>query len=176
MGRILIVMRLQSIWCGLLGVLAVVAVAGCGAGGSTVVTGKVLDGGSPLVYNDSEYVEGEWDGDVNCVEVLFVPVDAQDANIEGGKVHSEVVQEDGTFTMIEHPEHGAMEPGRYRIALRCWVASDEILEDDDDDDGGGEEEGRYDSWEGKYDEDNSPFIRDVKLGDELVIDISKTEG
>lgn len=127
------------------------AVAGCGSGAEKVVRvrGNVTDAGRPLD------VEGR-DIGVGMVKVEFYRIGedgTQSTDPEGT-----VADADGNFD-VPGPNGNGIPPGKYRIAVRQW---DPYPQED--------------KLGGRFDPENSPIIRQITGGEEILIDVSKPEG
>jgi hypothetical protein len=148
--------ELKRAWCGLLCVLACVAIAGCGSGEKlTTVTGKVVRDGQPIAIQD--YEEGE-----NCLSVTFIPLDADGKRKAGASTFSQDVAEDGSFEIRGLMGDG-IPVGKYRVSVSMAGQEDE---EEDEAAGGATDE--YSS----FGPDNSPFVFDITGGDELMIDLA----
>jgi hypothetical protein len=123
---------------------------GCSGGHSGEATvpvkGKVTDGGKPLAL-DPKLAAAK----AASVQVRFLPAD------ESGKGTSATAfaDPDGTFEVT-----GGLPKGKYRIAVMYYDGSA----------GGGDKLG------GKFDERNSPIVREITGEGDVVIDLSKPEG
>ena len=128
-----------------------IAVAGCGGGPTLVtVTGKVVDGGQPVIIQD--YEQGG-----SCLEVEFFPLGEVDDSATN--VYLAFCEQDGSFTLNGFDGNG-IPVGNYRVAVRRL---------------GQTPSGRGDVWRGKFDGENSPFVFDITDSEEIVIDIAKAQ-
>jgi hypothetical protein len=136
---------------GALLILLAVSFCGCGSGGKLVqVTGKVVDGGTPVTISEEDYEEGG-----SCLEIILIPLD-DEGNIATADAQGAYCKPDGTFVIEEGL---GIPPMKYRVAV--------FHRGETNDDSG-------DLWKNKFDEENSPFVYDITEDMELVIDISKT--
>lgn len=130
-----------------------IAIVGCGGGDPQyTVTGKVVEGGQPIVIE--MYEEGG-----SCLEVEFFPLDEGGALASDAVSHIAFCAEDGSFQMYGAEGEG-IPPGKYRVAVRR-------LGETEDESG--------DMWGGKFDGDKSPFVVDVPSSEDIVIDIAKAQ-
>jgi hypothetical protein len=128
------------------------ALAGCGSSGpdveiKTVLTGKILKGGQPLVVNSAEY------GGYAHVEVILIQ------DVSGGKSYTATAAEDGSF-QVDVFDGEPILPGNYRVAVHQWNTAPDV-----------------DVLQGKYSESNTPVVVEVTASDEpLVIDLDQPTG
>lgn len=129
--------------------LACVLITGCG--GAPVektykVSGSVTDNGQPLVVAGADI-------GVGMVQVLFYlqqPDGTQASEWESAKVDAA-----GKFSLLGKDGRG-IKPGKYRIAVRQWDPYPQT-----------------DKLGGKFDEKNSPIIREINGDTTLELDIAK---
>lgn len=129
--------------------------AGCGdkADGRTVIRGKLVEGDKPFVLDVSKLkLPGGATGlppGSRPLTVAFVPA-------EGGDQQFAVVNlEAGTFEVVGDGK--GIKPGRYKIAVTATV-------------------GGQDYFGGKFAADKTQIVREVKAGEEVVIDVTKPQG
>lgn len=131
---------------------ACVSVVGCGGQAGVQVTGKVVDGGQPIVIGT--YEEG-----ASCLEVDFQPLDEAGNSLSDPTRPAQATycKEDGSF-VLEGYDGTGIPPGKYRVSVRRR---------------GETPNGPGDVWNGKFDGEKSPFVFDVTGKEEIVIDIAK---
>lgn len=139
-----------------LGLLAPIACglsAGCGASavheGTVVpVQGRVTNAGQPLTVKGQEIGLG-------FVEVKFCKYEGEGKRTAANDAFTTKTDASGSFKISGRFGHG-IPPGKYRIAVRQWdpYPSNDVLA-------------------GKFDEEHSPFIRDITRRESLEIDLSK---
>ncbi|HEY1186286.1 MAG TPA: hypothetical protein VGE74_01455 [Gemmata sp.] len=137
-------------------VLLVLAFAGCGEkpDGRTPVRGKLVDGAKPFALDASKLKlpagATALPPGSQPLTVVFIPA-------EGGSNASAVVNADaGTFE-VNGPDGKGIKPGKYKVAITATV-------------GGG------DYFGGKFAPEKTQIVREVKPGEEIVIDVSKPNG
>ena len=138
----------------LLCALTCLGVAGCGGGEKRVtVTGKVHQGGKPIVIED--YYEG-----TECLQVEFFRLDAEGNLDKETPIFSQDVAEDGTFEILG-PDRDGIPVGTYRVAVSRLTQ-------------GGEDDEEGDMWAGKFAPQSSPFEFEV-TGQPIDIDLAKAQ-
>ena len=149
-------MKLSRIGAAVALVLGFVPLAGCGGGtdNRAVVNGKLVDGAKPFTLDPAKLklppgATGLPPG-ARPVAVVLIAV-------EGGERFPANVDTDGTTFSVPGPDGKGIKPGRYKIAITAGV-------------GGG------DYFGGKYSPEQTPIVRDVNPGEQLVIDVSKPQG
>ena len=155
------VVSLQKALSGLLVVLVCVAVAGCGGSVKRVnVTGKILDGGTPLALTGRDYQEG-----AASVEVRFCPDDeALVALLEKLPLSlSARAKLDGTF-VIDGGDGKGIPVGKYKVALTNRNTNVDRRNP---------AAGQGDVWGGKFAADKTPFKFDIQEPQEIVLDIAQ---
>jgi len=149
-------------WCQLFAVVACCCwIAGCGparAKTGTPVSGVVIEGGQPVVYEG----EGSGDDDFGYI-VEFIPLDESGQPVPG-QVFSENVEEAGQFQLYGQ-NRADFPAGKYKVAVYCYAPAPGGGGDDDDE---GSDE-KVDLLGGKYDRQNTPFTFDVEPGDNVEI-------
>ena len=127
----------------LAGALVCLMIAGCGPGGEklVIVNGKLLNGGKPVEV--AEFYEGE-----NCVFLEFYPIDAE-GNLVDKATWENDVAEDGSFSM-SGPMGDGIPAGRYKVAAFLYEEESQDTSE------------KIDTWKGKFDVDNTPFIWDYE--------------
>lgn len=147
--------------------LVCVLLVGCGDGVKrVVVTGKVVEGGSPLSLNSPEYQEG-----AASVEVTFYPDDpALNDILQKTPVPlSARVSQNGTFALGGGNGKG-IPAGKYKVTLVNRNPGSYRLQRG----GGGGSQG--DAWGGKFSLDKTPFAFDIQSDQEIVLDVAKGDG
>ena len=131
--------------------LLCLAATGCGGSGERTVSarGKVTDAGRPLE------VKGR-DLGLGTVVVQFYRI-GQDGRQSTDPEEAQV-DADGNFKVPGRRGDG-IPPGRYRIAVRQWDPYPQV-----------------DRLKGRFDERNSPIIREIAGEEDIVIDVSKPKG
>ncbi len=155
-------LRLASTLAFLGGLLAT---AGCGgkddkeAAGKTVVTGKLVDNGKPFGLDASRVplpkgAHSLPPGLTSLLKVTFIATESKEI------YEADVNPEAGTFE-VKGTDGKGIKPGRYRIAVtgRVGISPD-----------------TPDFFKGKFAPEKTQILRDVKPGDEIVIDVSKVQG
>lgn len=152
------------------GILALVVGAafatGCGsdggaAAGKTIVKGKLVKGGNPYALDQSKVklpkggtglppgVSGE-----SVLQVVFISTEGKE------QFQAKTNPDAGTFE-VEGTDGKGIPPGRYKIAITARV---------------GFSPGDPDLFDGKFSPEKTQILRDIKPGDEVVIDIDKPQG
>ena len=119
------------------------ALSGCGDSGPprAKIKGEVTNDGEPLKVKPM----------VGKVQVTFFPL-SEKGEITGDPQEA-AIQPSGEFT-VHGTEGKGILPGKYKIAVRQW-----------------DEFPNKDVLEGKADKDHTTIIRDIKDGDEVIIDV-----
>ncbi len=140
-----------------IGLWLLAGLSGCSSGPTkVVVTGKIVDGGQPLKLEGEEFEEG-----AAAIELEFYPLDESGQFDKQAEVYAASVNSDGTFTVSGIDGNG-IPVGKYRVALRCLVES---------------EEGEKDVWDGRFEPSNSPFTVEItEQNHEVVVDVSQGGG
>lgn len=138
-----------------LSALLCLATSGCGGGGEPTVSarGTVTDAGRPL------QVKGR-DLGLGTVVVQFYRIgdDPKGARRQSTDPEEAVVDAEGNFRVPGRRGDG-IPPGKYRIAVRQWDPYPQV-----------------DRLKGRFDEKNSPIIREITGEEDIVIDVSKPKG
>jgi hypothetical protein len=140
---------------------------GCGEPRNTVwVTGKVLKGGNGYVPPTD-----------HIVNVTFIGLEIQDVS---GKALSssepfwaEVDQTNGTFS-VPGPDGRGIPPGKYRVAVTQKLTREAFNAANPKPKKGVNRE--KDTLGNRFGPDTSPFVREVKTGGEVTIDLDKPSG
>ena len=137
--------------CLLLSALLCSFALGCGGPGEKVVAveGRVTNAGQPLPVAGREMGLG-----MVRVEFYRIGEDGQQTS----DPETAGVDKDGYFR-VRGPDGNGIPPGKYRIAVRQWDPFPDT-----------------DRLEGKFDENNSPIVREIATRAEIIIDVSKPEG
>lgn len=147
-------------------IVASAAALGCGdskkeEAGLTIVKGKLVDGGKPFFLDQSKVplpkgahglppgTEGS-----SALQIMFIPSDGK------GSFTAKANAESGTFEVLGDSGKG-IPPGRYKIVMTAQLGMGPDTPD---------------FFKGKYGLSNTKIVRDVKAGEEVVIDVSKADG
>jgi len=138
-----------------LSALLCLATTGCGGGGERTVSarGKVTDAGRPLLVKDRDLGLG-----TVVVQFYRIGDDPKGAGRQSTDPEEAEVDADGNFKVPGRSGDG-IPPGRYRIAVRQWDPYPQV-----------------DRLKGRFDEKNSPIIREITGEEDIVIDVSKPQG
>jgi len=135
-------------------VAAVLLTLGCGGAGSgskkLAVKGKLMDGANPFVLDQAKLKlpkGASLPPGVRLIQVSFVPADG-----EGETAPATVDESNGTFT-------ANIAPGKYKVVITA-----------------GSGPGTPDYFGGKFMLEKTQIRREVKEGEEIVIDVSKFTG
>jgi hypothetical protein len=149
-------MKYSPKWAALALALVIGGLTGCGGGadGRVTVKGKLLDDGKPFVLDKSKLKLPSGATSLppgsNPLVVSFIPVES------GETTNANVSADTGTFEANGTDGKG-IKPGKYKIAVTATV-------------------GGADYFGGKFAPDKTQIIRDVKPGEEIIIDVSKPQG
>jgi hypothetical protein len=152
---------------GLIPALVSAALVGCSGSGAEptapgqgIVKGKLVDRGKPFTLDPAKVplpkgVTGIPPGsNTSVLEIIFI-------STTDGVEHPAVTNaEAGTFE-VKGPGDKGIPPGRYKIVVTARYGSSDDTPD---------------YFKGRYTPEKTQIIRDVKPGEEVVIDISKPEG
>jgi hypothetical protein len=147
-----------------------VAPLGCGRSGNNVwVTGKVLKGGSKYTPPTGQ-----------LVYVTFVALEVKDESgkaIMGGEPFTaDVDQANATFSVPGRDGYG-IPPGKYRIAVTQKMTRETFDATKPQPKKGWKGVDREtDTLANRFSLESSPIVREVKTGEELVIDLDKPTG
>jgi hypothetical protein len=143
----------------MLTVAVVVYLSGCGSGatpdGRTVVKGRIVENGSPFVPDPAKLKLPKGTSlppGTNLLQVTFIP------KTGGENVPAIVNPNDGSFT-VSGADGKGIKPGVYKIAVTANAGP-----------------GTADLLGGRFGPDNTPIEREVRPGDEVVIDVAKAKG
>ncbi len=147
---------MPNVLCRALGVVALVFLAaGCGEkpDGRVVIRGKLVEGAKPFVLDTSKL---KLPGGATGVPPGSRPLTLTFIAVEGSDQQFAVVNlETGTFEVLGDGK--GIKPGKYKIALTAAV-------------------GGPDYFGGKFAADKTQIVREVKAGEEIVIDVTKPQG
>ena len=133
---------------------AAVLLVGCGSDGRTVVKGKLVEKDKPFTIDLSNAKAGPGGKGVppgtRPLVMAFHPAEG------GDQIGADVDAATGTFEVRGGDGRG-LKPGRYKISL-------------------GGPPGAADPFNGKFSREKTQIVRDVNLGEEIVIDVSKPQG
>jgi hypothetical protein len=138
-----------------LAALVVFWAVGCGGSdGRVPVSGRLLDGGRPFRFEASKVklppgATGLPPG-TSPVQITFIPAD-------GGDSAGAVVDVTAWTFQVPGPDGKGLRPGKYKVALTGGV-------------------GGPDYFGGKFAADRTPVVRDVKAGEEVVVDVARPQG
>jgi hypothetical protein len=154
------------------GLAVLLAGAGCGdtsktkedAAGRTVVRGSLVENGKPFMLDESKIPPppgaipgtrppGE-SGGGGALQVTFISAEGKE------EYEAKTNPEAGTFE-VSGPDGSGIKPGRYKIAVVGSRAA-------------GSAESDY--FKGRFSPEKTKIVRDVKPGDDVVIDIAKPQG
>jgi hypothetical protein len=146
--------------------LSVFLLTGCGGSKDAkdtaargVVTGKLSDGKSAFAFDESKLkmpkgTTGLPPGVNSAVEIIFHPTD------KGEPIPAEVDSKAGTF-VVKGKDGKGIPAGRYKISVTARFT---MTPDDPD------------YFGGKFTPEKTQILRDVKPGEEVIIDVSKPTG
>lgn len=155
---------------GLLMVISVVCLAGCGSGDNIWVTGVLQKGGE--MYKPPEG---------HKLALYFCPMADGTSGNRGGDVEmADYDPSDGSFTVPGRDGYG-IPPGKYRIAVVETLrreALDKLTETSKTKKRGQQQLIRDDTnlLEASFGEKTSPFVRDLTTSNKLTLDMSKPNG
>ncbi len=131
------------------------------AAGKFIVKGKLVENGKPFLFDASKVPLPKGATGVppgieasSALQVIFISVD--DKRTFQAKSNPEA----GTFEVPGDDGKGIL-PGRYKIAVLGRMGFSPDIPD---------------YFKGQYTEANTKIVRDIKEGDEVVIDIAKPQG
>ncbi len=143
----------------MLTVTVIAYLSGCGSGatpdGRTVVKGRVVENGNPFVPDPAKLKLPKGTSlppGTNLLQVTFIPTTG------GDTVPAIVNPSDGSFT-VSGADGKGIKPGVYKIAVTANTGP-----------------GTPDLLGGKFGLENTPIAREVKPGEEVVIDVAKAKG
>jgi hypothetical protein len=150
---------------GLLMVMGVVCLAGCGSGDTIWVTGVLLKGGE--MYKPPEGRK---------LALYFCPItDGASGKPSGDVVMADYDARDGTFTVPGREGYGIL-PGNYRIAVVETLrreALDKLKNASKPARGQKRMNNDTNFLEASFGETTSPFVRDLKTSTKLTLDMAK---
>ncbi|MGQ9576189.1 MAG: hypothetical protein ACUVUC_12805 [Thermoguttaceae bacterium] len=121
-----------------------------------IVRGKVVDAGQPIqglqAKPDPKNPYGGY------LEVRFLKYDEKGKRVAGADTYSARADPTGAFELKGRFQRG-IPPGKYRIGVHLWDKYPE-----------------KDRLKGKFEDVDSPIVREVTGQEEIIIDISKPEG
>ena len=141
----------------LLGTFSILS--GCGgsdSGDTVAIKGKLLDNGNPLVVDQSKFplpagATAPPPGS-GLLRIVFIPIDAKEQFL------AKYNQQNGTFEVLG-PSGKGIKPGMYKIAITASYTP------------GSKDNNDY--FQGKFSPENTKIVREVKPGEEIVIDVAK---
>jgi hypothetical protein len=136
--------------------LAFALLTGCGGGGSdarTVVHGKLVEGAKPFALDKSKL---KLPPGATALPPGSQPLSVVFVSESGEQFPATVNADTGTFE-VTGPDGKGIKPGRYKVAVTAGVGVGDYFGD-------------------KYAPDKTQVVRDVKPGEEVVIDLSKPQG
>ncbi len=150
---------------GLLMVMSVVCLAGCGSGDNIWVTGMLQKGGEMYKPPDG-----------HKLALYFCPMPGEASATRTGDVEmADYDPRDGSFTVPGREGYG-IPPGKYRIAVVETVrreALDKLKEASKSKRGRTPIRDDTNFLEASFGEQTSPFVRDLRLSTKLTLDMSK---
>ena len=153
---------------GLLIVMSVVCLAGCGSGDNIWVTGMLQKGGEMYKPPDG-----------HKLALYFCPMPGEATAAPTGDVElADYDPRDGSFTVPGRAGNG-IRPGKYRIAIVETLrreALDKLKEASKQKRGRTPIRDDTNFLEGPFGETTSPFVRDLKSSTKLTLDMSKPNG
>jgi hypothetical protein len=137
--------------------------AGCGSssdGPTTLVKGKLLENGKPFTLDQSRIplpkgATAPPPGGPSLLRISFIPVNGTEQFMATVDAATGEFQVPGT-------EGKGIKPGQYKVAI---TAATTLSPD-----------GKGDYFGGKLSADKTPIVREVKPGEEIVIDVAKPQG
>lgn len=152
--------------------IVALALSGCGGedeGELAIATGKLLENGKPFVFDKSKLqlpqgATGPPPGSEG-LRILFTPVEGEVMKkIEGKEGYLAVFNTETSTFEVKGSKGKGIRTGKYKVAI---TASFSISGKDKD-------EGDY--FGGKFTREKTPIIREVKPGEEIIIDVAKPQG